>query len=225
MSTRNLGGITTANLQTSIKCLVHFIRFDIGGGVGAKRFVIDSSDDLTLNVDGTGAQVWKAADIILGPMNQNMQRMLSVSSLSIANIDWTWTTWVNTAGTNSLRGTPVQVWRAQYDVNGTLWGSYPLYQGRLDNGDYGARANVACIPYTITWGRTWPWSVSGALCPYVYKDTDTCQSTSTDTDCPRTRLACQTRTGGSNEAHFGGDDLMPRLNVAIPWGTSLRRGF
>ncbi|TAL45492.1 MAG: hypothetical protein EPN91_02440 [Salinibacterium sp.] len=52
--------------------------------------------------------------------------------------------------------------------------------------------------------RTFPNEKISRACSFEYKNALSCQSTSTDTFCPRDLVSCQTRTGGSNESHFGG---------------------
>lgn len=149
---RDLGGTPLGTIQANEIDWSYFVRIDIASPVGTKRWTDRPAGDFTGNVDGS-SQTWTGADLIMGPLDQGDQEM--VSWMDFANLDYTWTSWANSPG---LRGATVQVWVAWFDAAGAVAGSYKVYDGRVDNGEYGPRAKMALTPQGRGWSRDVPYA-------------------------------------------------------------------
>lgn len=218
---RNLGTIPTSLPAANDVDWGYFVRLDIGGAVGTKRFTDYRKGDQTLSIDGS-SQLWSAADLRVGSLDQGRQNALSVSSIDFANLPESpetvgqWTTWANTPG---LRNVIVYVYVGWFDLAGAFAGSYKIYEGRVDNHDLGRRAMLALKPHIASWSKQAPWAIPGPLCLYQYRDAQTCQYAGAEpageTTCGKTRANCVAR---GNQARFGGADLMPKKEEKIYWG-------
>jgi hypothetical protein len=218
---RNLGTIPTSLPAANDVDWGYFVRLDIGGAVGTKRFTDYWKGDQTLSIDGS-SQLWSAADLRVGSLDQGRQNVLSVSSIDFANLpeppatEGQWTTWANTPG---LRNVIVYVYVGWFDLAGAFAGSYKIYEGRVDNHELGRRAMLALKPHIASWSKQAPWAIPSPLCLYQYKDAQTCQYAGAEppgeTTCGKARANCVAR---GNQARFGSADLMPKRDEKIYWG-------
>lgn len=224
MPGRNIGSIPTSLLQANVIDWAYFVRVDVGGAVGTKRFTDHHTGDQTRSIDGS-SQLWSFDDFLVGPLDQGNQSTLRVSWLNFANLPeppataGKWTTWANVPG---LRHAVVFVYVGWYDSDGAFAGSYKAYEGRIDNQECGRRAMLALKPHIAPWAKKAPWAVPSSLCLYQYKDAQTCQyaggEPSGETTCGKTRANCVAR---SNQTKFGGADLMPKTGENIFWGDNV----
>lgn len=183
------------------------------GGTGATATASVTQPASWVTSDGNG--------LVIDSLDQTDQSVLSVSSMSFANLDYAWTNWVNTAwqnGTTGLRGRPVYIWQVWFDSSNNLYGGIKLYEGQIDNHEIGERAQLALRPYLTTWARFAPWAIPSPLCIYPYKDPLSCQYAGAEppgqSTCNRTRNDCSLR---NHLDHFGGDDSMPAIGSVINW--------
>lgn len=167
-----------------------------------------------LNIDGAEA-TWEAFDYILTGPVQSQASPLDVSTISFQNIDNTWSDHVFVDG---VRGAPITVYQAWFDLDGAFVGAMKIFDGRLDDGEIGARAKFSLIPYATPWTTLVPGRTFTPNCQYVFKDKFTCQYVGPDSSCLKTIDDCRSRTGGSNEVHFGGFDELPPLGWKYIWG-------
>lgn len=168
---------------------------------------------------------WMTSDangLVVDALDQSEQDPLSVSAISFSNIDNRWTNYANTvwaSGFSGLRGVQVRIWQGMFDpTSGAFSGGIKLYEGQIDNQELSVTAHLALRPYLTTWARYAPWSIPGPSCMYPYKDPLTCQYTGSEpvgeSTCGKTRASCNAR---GNLAHFGGDDMMPKIGSTIEW--------
>lgn len=211
------GGWSTVNtdLQTPEQAITSFVRFDLTASLGTFRYVIDGPAQ-TANIDGTGVQSWSRADGMLGPMPQSQSSIMTVSWISMVNLDYTWANWANTNGAHSLRGSIVQVYREHFNpATGTLLGYYKVYQGIVDDSQSGPRIALTLKPQGIGFSTAVPNRVAGPACLQEFKD-EYCQYAGADVTCLKTRAACILK---GNQAHLLIADHMPQQGVPIYSGT------
>lgn len=208
---RDLGAGLVDLLQRNRIDWSYFVRIDLAAPVGTKRFT-DRRVSVTEDIDGA-PELWSTADLKVGRMSQGRQGPLTVSSLSFANLDNTWTNWKNQVG---LRGASVQVWAGWYTAAGAFEEASLIYEGKIDSQQLGPRSELALKPWRVLWGRRAVWAVPGPRCIYPFKDPLTCQYAGADTTCDHTRAACSAK---GNLQHFGGFDLMPKDGEEQKWST------
>lgn len=149
---------STSLTQANVIDRSYFARIDIGGAVGTKRFTERSlpGGSASLNIEGT-TQTWTEAGLTVGPLDQSDHDISSVSWLKFSNLDGQWTTWGNTPG---LRNAPVLVYDAWFNTDGSLAGSFLVYQGKVDNQELGDVAMLALKPFATPWAREVPWATA-----------------------------------------------------------------
>lgn len=158
-------GFASSLTQANAVDFCHCVRIDGGAPMGTKRFT-DRAVDVVADIDGAGSQTWTSADVNVSAVDQNGTNYLAVSSLSFANLDYTWTSWAQSPG---LRDAPVQVWRVWFDAAGAIAGKYPLYIGSIDNQEHGIRSQLALKPFGAPWGRATPWQTLPMIDPVFAK--------------------------------------------------------
>lgn len=146
---RDLGDIDVAELQANVSDWAYFVRVDLPAPVGTKRFTDWWSGDFTGNIDGVVA-TWTATDVVVGRVGQGKQGPLVVSSLDFANLNYTWTNWVNSPG---LRGVAVTVYHVRLNADQSLNGAIEMYPGTIDSHKVLARAELALTPGHASWSK------------------------------------------------------------------------
>jgi hypothetical protein len=144
---RDLGGILPSQLAANVIDWCHAISVEIPT-VGTVRMT-DRVNSFTASVDGS-PQLWTATDVKVGNLDQGRQTAMSVSYLSIANLDYVWTTWGNVPG---LRDAVVHIWEVWFDSTGAYAGAVLKYEGQIDSHSLGNRANLALKPWKAHWNR------------------------------------------------------------------------
>jgi len=167
-----------------------------------------------LNIDGTNS-TWTAFDFVLNGPVQSQASPLDVSSISFQNVDNTWSDHVLIDG---VRGSRITIYQGWFDDDDNFIGAMKIFDGRLDDGQIGQRAQFSIIPYATPWTTVVPGRTFTPTCQYVFKDKLTCQYAGSDASCLKTIDDCRSRTGGSNEAHFGGFIELPPQNFKYIWG-------
>src|SRR6266542_7058846 len=159
---RNLGAISPATIQANAIDHSYFVRADVAAPVGTKRWT-DRWVDFTGNIDG-GSQTWTSGDFILGPLNQSSHASTAVSSVSFANLfDQNLAPWTGWAISPGLRGVKAQIWDAWFSLStGALIDKVKLFEGTIDGGEFGDRANLELAPYIKPWSRQIP-SITGMV--------------------------------------------------------------
>jgi hypothetical protein len=128
---RDLGGILPSQLAANVIDWCHAISVEIPT-VGTVRMT-DRVNSFTASVDGS-PQLWTATDVKVGNLDQGRQTAMSVSYLSIANLDYVWTTWGNVPG---LRDAVVHIWEVWFDSTGVYAGAVLKYEGQIDSHSLG----------------------------------------------------------------------------------------
>ncbi len=167
-----------------------------------------------LNIDGVEA-TWESFDFVLTGPVQSQASPLDVSTISFQNLDNTWSDHVFIDG---VRGARITVYQAWFDTSNLFLGAMKVFDGRLDDGEISSRAKFSMIPYATPWTTVVPGRTFTPTCQYVFKDKLTCQYVGVDTTCAKTITDCRSRTGGSNEIHFGGFVELPPPNFKYVWG-------
>lgn len=152
---RDIGDITDEQLTAATSDWCYFVKVDMPAPVGVKRFT--QFRDFTGNIDGTVA-TWFNADVRVGRLPQSRANALAVSSLSFANIDYTWTNWAQNYG---LRRRNITVYHVRFNADGSLNGEVRMYEGHIDNHSLLTRAEFAIKPFHIPWGRRCVTAVPG----------------------------------------------------------------
>lgn len=228
MTERTLG-FPAALLDASQIDRAYFVRIDLGGTVGTKRYH-DSAlrSDLPLTIDGA-LQTWSKYDVVVGHLAQGRHDALTVSWIDFANIAQNPATgkrWFNEwAESPGLREKRVWVYRGWWDLAGVYKGSYLEYAGKIANYELLNRARLALSPLRIGSKRGPTW-VPNPVCPWAsrsgdegYRGTMTCQffdpEPPGESGCDGTIAACGRR---NNLQHFGGDHMMRDPNDPVIWG-------
>lgn len=212
MPRSNVDAATAAAVQQAWQW---FLRFDFAAPL---RYT-DDPRGFTGNVDGT-SQTWPFRIFLPGNLDQSSTDPMNVSTISMSNIDNVWSPII--FGSTTPRGVLASLYLVEYDPTDLVTiKSKPLYyQGVIDSAELdGTWIKIALAPAPSYWALDILPTIE-PRCMYDYKDPFTCQSTSPDPTCDRTRAACAGHTGGSNLPHFGGSDLMPRTDLLIPFGST-----
>jgi hypothetical protein len=146
-SERNLGTVPTADTAKPNIDYSHFVRVDLPAPVGTKRWTDRRvGTGVSLSIDGS-SQTWTQSDVIVGLLDQGTQDLGTVSQVSFANLDYTWTNWANTVWTNGtvgLKGVLVHVWWGWFDwQSGTFTGAPKVYKGKIDRQEHLQRSTLA----------------------------------------------------------------------------------
>lgn len=203
---RDLGG--TPDVDAKTVQFYNFARFDFPSPTGILRYT-NKPGGYTGSLDG-GSATWTEYDFRFQDVSNSEQTIMDVSSVSIGNLNNTWSSLVLNTGIEMRPVLLLQVW---FNIaTGAVTGNMRLYSGRMELARYReGRFEISLIPHRYGFSQMLPGRVIGPTCGYVYGDTRTCQYpgpfTAPYDKCDHSRTACAAR---SNLAHFGGEDLIPK---------------
>jgi hypothetical protein len=140
--------------------------------IGTKRFTnryCGPAGSFTVNVDGT-SQAWTQLDFVPGGVKQGKNGPLDVTWVACANLDNTFTNWVNTAGMRSLKFTPTFLWEARLNTDLSLKAAWQIYEGEIDACELWPIARLTLRPGNAGWSRPAPFLTmadigAGAILP------------------------------------------------------------
>jgi hypothetical protein len=195
-----------SHLQSGVFDWAWFIRVDFPGAPGTQRLT-DYPGGATLNIDGTGSLAWTEAPLVVGPVSQAASRPSTVSWVEFGNLDWGWSSWVQSPG---IKTVPFSFYVAVWHPTTAAYGG--AYLISTMEADEHLLTNIIqitlVVPNSIEWAKTALAPNIGPLCPYDFKDPFTCQyAGGVAGPCPKTRAACTTTYG--NQINFGGQDMLP----------------
>jgi hypothetical protein len=186
-SLRDLKSVPTSATQANKISWAWFIRLDLPSPIGTKRFTdypVVGGSTVTFDIgDGAGSQSWDVTmPFKVGSIKQSIITPRDIAQISFGNQDampGSWTSWSNTlkASGLSLTGSRCRIYMVWFDpATGQPYATQPeLGDYDLDNHALGNDAQFALIPHVASRTRPSPWYVPGPLCPYRYRDGDTCQ--------------------------------------------------
>lgn len=224
VSLRDLGTIPLADLQANNIDWSFFLRLDFASGPGTQRFTdraCGATGSYTGSIDGS-SQTWTERGLRVPYAAQSRNGLLDVSFFTIDNLDNTFSGWAQSGP--GMRGVPVTLYIAWFSSAGALDGSYIGFKGITDDGLYRSEAQVTLKPGSATpWGKRMLGApVGGPVCPYIFKDPDTCQYAGGNTNCSHTRSTTDGCGVGFNNnlSRFGGDDMAPKPGTTITFGVT-----
>jgi hypothetical protein len=179
---------------------------------------------VSLNLDGT-ARWYLQYGVELGEITESTQDGTSVSWVMFDNLaaennlqDRQFTKWANSPG---LRKVPVDVYSVHFNpTTGAYLGSYLLFPGEFDGGEFGPKAQLTLKQ------RDTPWRVS-----MLHQINGTCASLrnykQVGSDCgyagpePAGQLTCSGSIGDcllrGNQARHNGFTMLPKPGTTISW--------
>ncbi len=211
---RTLGSITVNDVSANQVNFFWFVQIEIPDDTFVRY--TDMPSDFTGDEISGDNVTWTSYDFKVGTITQNQSSPLDVSYIDLGNADNIWSDYTLVDG---ARYRHVKLWQAWFDPDTDAFiGSLMMYDGRTDEIHLGTRARIALSPHATPWSQMVPARRFLPTCTYVFKEENTCQYVGVDTVCLKTLADCQARTGGSNEAHFGGFLNMPDPQTKITWG-------
>ena len=217
VTTRDLGGLPSADLAASRIQYQYFVRFDMPAPTGVLRYTT-KRDGYTGNIDG-GVATWNHYDCKVGGLAQSSQNWLEVSTVSIANLNAVWTA---VALNGVLRDRPVYVWFVEFDKDNftTVVGKQKVFEGRIEGGRIGKRrAMLSLKPHVFPMDVVLPPWVIGPHCPYRYKGV-LCKYAGALPTCDRTYAGANGCVAHANTLNFGGARFSPKPNETLEWGAA-----
>lgn len=165
------------------------------------------------NIDGT-SQTWSERYLIIPQVSFDSSGARMVNYFQMDNVDYVPSGLANSPG---LRGSPFELWLAYFLADGVTIDGTPqkITAGSLDDSSHKLISQVTMKPLSTSWGRLAIGPPNGPLCPYIFKDPDTCQYVGANTNCDKTRTDCTTNK--LNQVHFGGNDLSPAAGTKVTW--------
>lgn len=203
---RDLGG--TPDLDAKTVQHYNFARFDFPSPTGTIRYT-NKPGGYTGNIDGVSA-TWTEYDFRFTDISNSQQTIMDVSSISIANLNNTWSGLMLNIGIEMRPILLLQVW---FNIStGATTGKMRFYSGRMEVARYQTgRVEISVVPHRYGLSQMLPGRIIGPTCGYIYGDPRTCQYPGPFTgdfeSCDHSRTHCQAR---SNLVHFGGEDLIPK---------------
>lgn len=225
-SPRDLGTIPVLKTQENVLVEAAFVKIELPSPVGVVRFTnlhCGASGEIDLDIDGA-TETWKEYDVEVGDITESGEDETTLSWLRFANLaafngfdDKQFTKWANSPG---LRKVPVDIYLAQFNpATGALLGSFLYFPGEFDGGEFDTYAQIVVKQRDTPWAKIIPYGRVSPTCVYVqnYRGVDCAYAGAEpggQTTCGGTRADCELR---SNQARFGGFDLMPPLGHEIEW--------
>lgn len=147
---RDISTIPVADLRAGVIDWSWFVRTDIASPVGIKRWT-DRGSDVTANIDGT-SQTWTSGvGLQVGNIDQGREFVLNPSTISFANLNWTWSGWANSPG---LRDADVYIYVVWYDTTtGAMSGAVRMWTGRIEEQSHLDRSEFGLKPWRAQWAR------------------------------------------------------------------------
>lgn len=160
---------------------------------------------ITQTIDSV-SRTFEPADIAASGIGEDLDRGMSDATLTIWNVDLTWSAVILGAG---ARSAVVTVWEGWFDgpSSSASWVDYvQLFNGRISESDLTEDvATLKMLPYTTPWSVNIPGQRFVVTCGLRFKGPQ-CQYSGGNTTCNRTYNAC---LANSNVAHFRGFRFLP----------------
>ncbi len=140
---RDVGTVADARFDDSQIEIREFVKVDFGSPV--LRYT-NKPGGLTADIDGS-SETWTEFPLTIGPIQQGRDTALDVSWVRFADADGD-NLWVGYLVDPGIRQIPCVIYRAHFSVvDGSLLGSYVLYDGEMDEGrDDGSGVRIVLVP-------------------------------------------------------------------------------
>lgn len=161
------------------------------------------------------SQWWTAKPIEFDQAKYSLLPKVDSLNLRIDNVDKTFSTLILS---QDIRGKKCTIYRTLLDNNLAVIGAAViLFMGYVDAIECDVRtASIELYNHFIKWKTPTPRRIHSPLCPWTFKDTETCHYTGGETWCDRSWDRCLNLI---NTINFGGFRWLPYItDKPIWWG-------